>query len=434
MDGVPDDDATLRARLISFGENPGPINDSTRELYRKKLKRLLKGKKEVKKQPKQLKQVEKEKTEAEADGGEGGEGGEEGGIFATLLQAPYRLYRGLFGQDDDVDEDESEKMEVDVDDDVRNDDVNFHGVTKIKPSPKSKDLPTFKLPRATPRRPLRASAAPRVVEKPAIATMATDWELDPSTIVISRRANGFEWKLGQGGFGVVYRAVMNGIDPVAVKCLKVGVSASVVEQFRDELALIACLRHRHIVQFYGACTRPDNLFMVTELMETDLFSALRSSHSDRYKWGGTGHGRAIVRGIAAGLHYLHSKNPPVVHRDLKSPNILLSSTSEGCLAKIADIGLARTKLNTLMTPQPGYTPAWSAPEVVYRERTDEKVDVWSWGILLWEVVTGRVPSHGELVMPVWCGYELSSLFDRCRAREAWQRPSALEIVKNVEPL
>ena len=91
--------------------------------------------------------------------------------------------------------------------------------------------------------------------------------------------------------------------------------------------------------------------MITELMDCDLFSALHGKDFASYMWTGR-HGRNLMRGIASGLNYLHSRSPPVVHRDLKSPDIFLLDD----VAKIGDIELARTKMQTLMTPQPGFTP------------------------------------------------------------------------------
>ena len=85
----------------------------------------------------------------------------------------------------------------------------------------------------------------------------------------------------------------------------------------------------------------------------------------------------------------------MVHHDLKSPNIFLLNG----VAKIGDIELARTKMQTLMTPSPTFTPIWSAPKVIYRERPSEKVDIWSLGVILWEVVTGQIPQIVELRLP-----------------------------------
>ena len=254
-----------------------------------------------------------------------------------------------------------------------------------------------------------------------------DWELLPSDVLICKQSNGALWKLGKGGFGEVFKGMKDGIDEVAVKVIKIQGSPLAIEQFKQEIDMISKLRHRHILQFYGACVKPSCLYMVTELMQTDLFTALK--HDARYKWTGV-FGRGITVGIAAGLHYLHSRRPPVVHRDIKSPNVLLM---EG-IAKIADVGIARTKAASDMTAQRGFTIAWAAPEVVYRKRATEKIDIWSFGIILWEIVTGRPPGPGHLELPLWAPGPLRVLYCRCVEEEPGKRPGAGELVQTLKDM
>lgn len=255
-----------------------------------------------------------------------------------------------------------------------------------------------------------------------------DWELLPSDVNICKRLDGSLWRLGKGGFGEVFKGMKDGVDEVAVKVIRIKNTSTAVEQFKQEIDMISKLRHRHILQFYGACIKPDCLYMVTELMQTDLFSALR--HNARYQWTGV-YGRDVMMGIAAGLHYLHSRRPPIVHRDIKSPNILLMDG----IAKIADVGIARTKAASDMTAQRGFTIAWAAPEVVYRKRATEKIDIWSLGIVLWEVVSGSMPRPGHLVLPSWSSPPLQSVYSRCTSEDPTNRPTAAELVqefKNIE--
>ena len=255
-----------------------------------------------------------------------------------------------------------------------------------------------------------------------------DWELLPSDVNICKRLDGSLWRLGKGGFGEVFKGLKDGVDEVAVKVIRIKNTSAAVEQFKKEIDMISKLRHRHILQFYGACIKPDCLYMVTELMQTDLFSALR--HNARYQWTGV-YGKDVMMGIAAGLHYLHSRRPPIVHRDIKSPNILLM----GEIAKIADVGIARTKAASDMTAQRGFTIAWAAPEVVYRKRATEKIDIWSLGIVLWEVVSGSMPRPGHLVLPSWSSPALQSLYTRCTNEDPTNRPTAAKLVqefKNME--
>lgn len=263
---------------------------------------------------------------------------------------------------------------------------------------------------------------PNVSERLTAPTYS--WELQPSDVQICQRPDGSKWYLGRGGFGEVLKGLIDGVDEVAIKLIKM-TSPTAVEQFKQEINTISMLRHRHILQFYGACVQPTCLYMVTELMKTDLYSALR--RDPRYFWRGQ-YGPEVAIGVASGLHYLHSRKPAMVHRDIKSPNILLMDG----LAKIADVGLARSKANSDMTAQKGFTMAWAAPEVVYRKRATEKIDIWSFGVILWEISSGSIPHIGQLVIPRTTPGHVQHLFHMCTAEDPTQRPSAAEIISRLK--
>ena len=254
-----------------------------------------------------------------------------------------------------------------------------------------------------------------------------DWELLPSDVEICKKADGTLWRLGKGGFGEVFKGLKDSVDEVAVKVIRIQNSSVAIEQFKREIDTISRLRHRHILQFYGACIQPNCFYMVTELMQTDLFSSLRSNK--RYLWTGI-YGKEVLLGVASGLHYLHSRRPPIVHRDIKSPNILLMDG----IAKIADVGIARTKSDSDMTAQKGYTIAWAAPEVVYRRRATEKIDIWSFGVIIWEVVSGKMPRVGHLALPSDAPSSLRSLYNSCVEEVPTKRPSAAEAIKLLKAI
>ena len=260
-----------------------------------------------------------------------------------------------------------------------------------------------------------------------------DWELRSSDVAICRRSDGTPWSLGKGGFGEVFKGLRDGVDEVAVKVIRISnCTPNVIAQFKAEIDLISKLRHRNIVQFYGACIHPQDLYMVTELMSNDLFSVLRLPREvEKYKWSGI-YGRDVLVGVASGLNYLHSRSPPVVHRDVKSPNILVM---EG-VAKLADVGVARTMRGDVpdMTAQRGFTIAWAAPEVVYRRRATEKIDIWSLGVIMWEVVSGKLPRPGTLVLPAAAPQSLKVLYSRCMSDNPVGRPSALEVVTKLRTI
>lgn len=274
--------------------------------------------------------------------------------------------------------------------------------------------------------PLIPTSTPSAPPPPSHRDPQYEWELLPGDVEICLRLDGTKWQLGRGGFGEVYKGVKDGIDEVAVKVIRLQ-NTTLSNQFKTEIDMISKLRHKNIVQFYGACLSPPSLFMVTELMQQDLFSALRKEKDAiLYRWSGS-HGRDVLCGIGTGIHYLHSRRPPVVHRDIKSPNILLHDN----IAKIADVGIARTKHDSDMTAQRGFTIAWAAPEVIYRRRATEKIDIWSYGIILWEVVTGVLPGAGRLELPPTTDPHIVDIYNRCTAEEPVLRPTASEVVRTL---
>jgi len=196
--------------------------------------------------------------------------------------------------------------------------------------------------------------------------------------------------------------------------------------------LLKALRHRNVVQFLGAYINgpAGTAMLVTELMELgDLWRALPAvdpSGVRLFPW--HRRGRQTMHDIAQGLHYLHSRR--VVHFDLKSANILLSRSGT---AKLADIGMARVlNKSYLSVVSSGLgTFAWSAPEVLAGRRCTEKADIYSFGVVLWEVCTGEAPVRGDmrpLRAPEDCPAEVVELYERCVAEDPELRPTAREVL------
>eukprot|EP01130_Rhizamoeba_saxonica_P009151 TRINITY_DN3718_c0_g1_i2.p2 TRINITY_DN3718_c0_g1~~TRINITY_DN3718_c0_g1_i2.p2 ORF type:complete len:168 (-),score=31.43 TRINITY_DN3718_c0_g1_i2:569-1072(-) len=149
--------------------------------------------------------------------------------------------------------------------------------------------------------------------------------------------------------------------------------------FAKEVEVVSNLHHPNIVQIMGACITHDNLFLVTEYViggsiREQLDCNPTISYDQIY---------LIAINVAAGMKYLHSLLPPIIHRDLKLANILRDETTG--ISKITDFGSAtlqhkdRTLTNAIGTPQ------YMAPEVIISKKYTLSVDVWSYGVILWEL-------------------------------------------------
>ncbi|KAG2649003.1 probable receptor-like protein kinase At1g80640 [Panicum virgatum] len=194
--------------------------------------------------------------------------------------------------------------------------------------------------------------------------------------------------LGVGGFGCVYKANFDGGFAAAVKRLG-SETQNCDKEFENELDLLGRIRHPNIVSLVGFCIHEENRFIIYELMENgSLDSQLHGpSHGSALTW----HVRMkIALDTARGLEYLHEHcNPPIIHRDLKSSNILLDSDFN---AKISDFGLAVTsgnqsKGNIKLSGTMGYV----APEYLLDGKLTEKSDVYAFGVVLLELLLGRKP-------------------------------------------
>ena len=195
-------------------------------------------------------------------------------------------------------------------------------------------------------------------------------------------------EIGKGTFGDVLRGTWRG-EEVAVKFLKGSMTDSPesVKQFLDEINILKNLHHPNILLYMGACTIGPQYFFVTEFCENgNLFEFLHMVRDNKITYDDA---RRIALEIAYGMNYLHGFKPPILHRDLKSMNVLLD---RNCTVKLADFGNTRT-FQTQMTKQKG-TFQWMAPEVIKGSVYSESSDVFSFGIIMNELVTRIPPYHG----------------------------------------
>nr|XP_023929755.1 serine/threonine-protein kinase CTR1-like [Quercus suber] len=199
------------------------------------------------------------------------------------------------------------------------------------------------------------------------------------------------------------------------------------KEFLGEVAIMKRLHHPNIVLFMGAVTQPPNFSIVTEyLSRGSLYNLLRMPATrvildERRRLN-------MAYDVAKGMNYLHQLKPPIVHRDLKSPNLLVDASYT---VKVCDFGLSRLKANTFLSSKTAAgTPEWMAPEVLRNEPSNEKSDVYSFGVILWELVTLQQPWRnlnppqvvaavgfkGErLDIPNTVNHEVAALIEACWA-------------------
>ncbi|XP_074350139.1 proline-rich receptor-like protein kinase PERK15 isoform X2 [Apium graveolens] len=207
---------------------------------------------------------------------------------------------------------------------------------------------------------------------------------------LAMASNGFSDAnlLGQGGFGYVHKGVLPNGKQVAIKRLKVG-SGQGEREFQAEVEIISRVHHKHLVSLVGYCMTGAERLLVYEFVPNNTLEFhLHGKGRPTMEFPSR---MRIALGSAKGLAYLHEDcNPKIIHRDIKAANILLDSNFE---AKVADFGLAKitSELNTHVSTRVMGTFGYLAPEYASSGKLTDKSDVFSFGIMLLEMVTGRRP-------------------------------------------
>ena len=223
-----------------------------------------------------------------------------------------------------------------------------------------------------------------ILEKPQTAGLSREankaWEIDRKSIRLVK-------KLGAGQFGEVWMGIWNNTTEVAVKTLKPGTMNAHV--FLEEAALMKNLRHPKLIQLYAVCAQEEPIYIITELMKHgSLLEYLRGDGQSLQL------PQLIDMGaqVAAGMAYLEQQC--YIHRDLAARNILVG---ENLICKVADFGLARVIDEGIYEAYTGakFPIKWTAPEAAMYSHFTIKSDVWSFGILLYELITyGHIPYSG----------------------------------------
>lgn len=279
------------------------------------------------------------------------------------------------------------------------------------------------------------------------------WEIPPDEFRVDH-------KIGSGITADVYHGIWRG-TPVAIKQMKIGskLNPKIVEAFKRELTVMVRCRHPNLVLFMGASTMSPPIRLISEFCEGGtLFNVLHNQPEIELCWKQK---LKILLDVAKGMNYLHHCRPPIVHRDLKSLNVLLAEKVEDefdtPIIKIADFGMAKIKANVenaAMTANAG-TYHWMAPEVLGGNTYNEKVDSYSFGIVMYEVICRAIPYEETGLdamkiaisvskglrpcldyVPKNCPPELVSLMQKCWDVNPDKRPSMdslIESLKNIRP-
>ncbi|XP_068645450.1 cold-responsive protein kinase 1-like [Aristolochia californica] len=224
-------------------------------------------------------------------------------------------------------------------------------------------------------------------------------------------------KIGQGGFGTVYKGTLKNGRQVAVKALSTE-SRQGIQEFLTEIDVITNVKHPNLVELVGCCVQGNNRILVYEYVENNsLDRALLGSKDKKLKldW----HNRSSVcMAVASGLVFLHEElDPHIVHRDIKASNILLD---KNLLPKIGDFGLAKLFPNnvTHLSTRVAGTTGYLAPEYAMRGQLTKKADIYSFGVLILEIVSGRSSAKSTrlgvqkfLLEWVWQLYEEGNLIE-----------------------
>jgi serine/threonine protein kinase len=203
--------------------------------------------------------------------------------------------------------------------------------------------------------------------------------------------------IGEGAFGKVHRCILRtNKRPLAAKVIMIPDAPEDRRLLQRELAVASRVpAHEHIVQLVGVSVNKGSVVVLGELMDESLSDVLQRMHPEVLTLDRVLH---YARQIASAMHHLHSQTPAVVHRDLKSHNILLSQGGEIC--KLTDFGLSRTMVDEgLMTGETG-SYRWMAPEVIRHDPYDQSCDVFSFALVLVELLTSMLPHPDKSLLRI----------------------------------
>ncbi|XP_060195638.1 serine/threonine-protein kinase STY17-like isoform X4 [Lycium barbarum] len=261
-----------------------------------------------------------------------------------------------------------------------------------------------------------------------------DWEIDVCLLK-------YENKVASGSSGDLYKGTYCSQE-VAIKVLKPEqLNMDILKEFSQEVFIMRKIRHKNVVQFIGACTQAPNLCIVTEYMSRGSIHNFLHKQKGAFKLPTL---LKVAADVSKGMNYLYQNN--IIHRDLKTANLLMD---EHGVVKVGDFGVARVQAQTgVMTAETG-TYRWMAPEVIEHRPYDHKADVFSFGIVLWELLSGEIP-YAHLTplqaavgvvqqglrprIPEHAHPKLVELLEKCWQQDPTQRPDFSEILDILKRL
>ncbi|CAK6440653.1 unnamed protein product [Pipistrellus nathusii] len=291
-------------------------------------------------------------------------------------------------------------------------------------------------------KPLKTYVDPHTYEDPNQAVLKFTTEIHPSCVTRQK-------VIGAGEFGEVYKGTLKASGkkevPVAIKTLKAGYTEKQRVDFLSEASIMGQFSHHNIIRLEGVVSKYKPMMIITEYMENGaLDKFLREKDGEFCVLQLVG----MLRGIAAGMKYLANMN--YVHRDLAARNILVNSN---LVCKVSDFGLSRVLEDD---PEATYTTSggkipirWTAPEAISYRKFTSASDVWSYGIVMWEVMTyGERPywelSNHEVMKainegfrlptPMECPSAIYQLMMQCWQQERTRRPKFADIVSILDKL
>ncbi|GFS46352.1 protein kinase superfamily protein [Actinidia rufa] len=269
---------------------------------------------------------------------------------------------------------------------------------------------------------------------------ADEWMVDLSKLFLGLR-------FAHGAHSQLYHGIYKD-EPVAVKIIRVpdddeiggALAVKLEKQFTREVTLLSRLHHQNVIKFVASCRKPLVFCIITEyLSEGSLRAYLHKLEKKSIPLQNL---IGVALDIARGMEYIHSQG--VIHRDLKPENVLINQDFH---MKIADFGIACGEAQCdLLADDPG-TYRWMAPEMIKRKSYGRKVDVYSFGLILWEMVTGTIPYEDmspiqaafavvnknlRPAIPEDCPPAMRALIEQCWSLQPEKRPDFWQVVKVLE--